>query len=221
MSSSSLSNAAGLTALAAVGLALAVACLAVAVHDYLQEAHARALWRAWETHKASPETVMGAATAVGIRDGVAAIVKPAAGTAGAEAVLVGSYQNLSFQPQVSDVDVKVMLGTCRDFPGVRDALVGAGFTHMYTAATHALFRRVDAGLPVDVSVTARDTEGGARDDVHCGAATARDLDLRGFFTHLARRWAPPGTHITVRTRKPQDLAPESTTTARRELSTVT
>lgn len=196
---------AAMVALTVLGLVLGVGCVAVAARDYQVQAHARALWRGWQAHKAAPVTVAGVATATAIRDGVAAVVRPAATTAGADAVVVGSYQNLTFQPHVSDVDVKVMLGTCRDFGAVRDALVAAGYTHMYTAPTYALFRRVggpDGQPPVDVSVTARDTAGGAQDDVHCGAAAARDLDLKGFLVHLARRWAPAGTHITVRHRKP-------------------
>jgi hypothetical protein len=196
---------AALVTLTALGLVLGVGCVAVAAREYHLQAHARALWRGWLAHKAAPATVAGVAAATKIVDGVAAVVRPAAATAGADAVLVGSYQNLTFQPHVSDVDVKVMLGTCRDFGAVRDALVAAGFTHMYTAPTYALFRRVGGpggGPPVDVSVTARDTAGGAQDDVHCGAAAARDLDLKGFLMHLARRWAPAGTHLTVRHRKP-------------------
>lgn len=187
-------------------LAGAVPLTALVIQQFVQQQADSKRWHEWEAYKRNPATQAALAVAEGLRQRVGHAVSAAAAQGGADTVLVGSYRNLSFNPAASDVDVKVILGTCRDFAAVREALQAQRFVHMYTAATYALFRLVDgpSGLHVDVSVTARDQPGGQRDDVHCASEVARELDLRGFFMRMARvavanqKSSAPAPYTTVR-----------------------
>ena len=196
-------------AMIAVVFAAAAVVLGLTVQEWVQQDQDGAAWREWERFKVAPSTRHAVGAAEALRRQVEQAVLPAAPTAGADTILVGSYRNLSFQAPHSDVDIKVILGACRDFGAVRDALTapGMGFTHMYTASSYALFRRVDGpdGLHADVSVTARDRGEDLRDDVHCAGEVARELDLRGFLMRMARRAVATSAHagapyVTVRHR---------------------
>ena len=212
----------GWLAMTVAAVAVAGAALGVVVQDFVQQRSDAATYREWEAYKAAPSTLQAVDVANGILQQVQEAVGRAATTAGADAVLVGSYRNLSFQAPLSDVDIKVMLNACQDFDAVHAALTKPplGFTHMYTAPTYALFRRVADGprgelgtgvasapavahqLHVDVSVTARDRPSDLRDDMQCVDSLGRDLDLRGFFMRMARqsvrREIPDAPYVTVR-----------------------
>jgi hypothetical protein len=186
--------------LAVVMLATAATSLGLSASNLRLQTEDVKAWKEWEAFKGSPATAAAVQLAQGVRDGVADVVGRAA-PGGGDTVLVGSYRNLSFQQRVSDVDVKVLLNVCADFNAVRQALITEGFTHMYTAASYALFRKIDVptGLHVDVSVTARTTK--VPDGVQCTADAARDLDLRGFLMRRVRTAMGDhnhDTHITVR-----------------------
>ena len=189
----------GWLAMTVAAVAVAGAALGVVVQDFVQQRSDAATYREWEAYKAAPSTLQ----AVDVANGILQQVQEAVGRA-------------------ATTDIKVMLNACQDFDAVHAALTKPplGFTHMYTAPTYALFRRVADGprgelgtgvasapavahqLHVDVSVTARDRPSDLRDDMQCVDSLGRDLDLRGFFMRMARqsvrREIPDAPYVTVR-----------------------
>lgn len=166
-----------------------------------------AAWNAWDAHRRAPATVAAVKRAQGIRKAVADVAHAAARHAGADAVLVGSYRSLAFQPGKSDVDIKVLVYAAADAAAVGDALVASlGFRHEHTTAEYALYRGVAPpdGLQVDVSVTTH-VPGKPNpyvDMAHCGAVTPHDLALRGFLQFVVRSDPMAATHhIAIRQKR--------------------
>ncbi len=181
-----------------------LALLPFAVDSYkstVQEQQYVSEWEQWKTLLRQPAMVAKRQYA---DDALMTVQRVVADTVpGANAVLVGSYKSGSFQPEFSDVDIKVTVPGSQVPSQLVQALTEAGFPFVHAAPKYHLFTKKaqDGHPPVDVSVSPAT----APDKIHCASMDPVGLEAQGFLLHLIRSEYPLH-HVTVRQWQPKTVS---------------